>query len=159
MDRKTGLVRRRQLKPFAQRAKDHCRQFTAFMFSNVGIIILVVVYMIGGKRRHFILFIFEITSIKRSSHHIRKLRIQITSLWMRIYEEPLKTVRCFYILIYFEYSWVRRTHIYFSDTLVPHASSHPFYGKINILLQTRNSLRLRPNGVSDLSATQTDTIY
>lgn len=49
MDRKTS-VRRRPLKPFAERAKDHCRQFTAFMFSNVGIIILVVVYMIGGKR-------------------------------------------------------------------------------------------------------------
>lgn len=36
-------------KPFAERAKEHCRQFTAFMFSNVGIIILVVLYMIGGK--------------------------------------------------------------------------------------------------------------
>lgn len=35
--------------PLAERAKDHCRQFTAFMFSNVGIIILVVVYMTSGK--------------------------------------------------------------------------------------------------------------
>lgn len=35
--------------PLAERAKEHCRQFTAFMFSNVGIIILVVVYMTSGK--------------------------------------------------------------------------------------------------------------
>lgn len=41
--------RRRPKQPFAQRAKEHCRQFTAFMFSNVGIIILVVIYMIGGE--------------------------------------------------------------------------------------------------------------
>lgn len=54
MDRlseRRSLKRRHNLPkpPFAERAKEHCRQFTAFMFSNVGIIILVVVYMIGGK--------------------------------------------------------------------------------------------------------------
>lgn len=48
MERKHSF-RRRQKAPFAERAKEQCRQFTAFMFSNVGIIILVVVYMIGGK--------------------------------------------------------------------------------------------------------------
>ncbi|KAJ6635738.1 TWiK family of potassium channels protein 18, partial [Pseudolycoriella hygida] len=42
-------VRRRQKKPFAERAKDHCRLFTAFLFSNVGIIILVVLYMTAGS--------------------------------------------------------------------------------------------------------------
>lgn len=42
-------VRRRQKPPFAQRAKDQCRKFTAFMFSNVGIIMLVVIYTIAGK--------------------------------------------------------------------------------------------------------------
>ncbi|XP_037030041.1 TWiK family of potassium channels protein 18 [Bradysia coprophila] len=47
MERKRS-VRRRQKKPFAERAKEHCRQFTAFMFSNVGIIILVVLYMLAG---------------------------------------------------------------------------------------------------------------
>lgn len=35
--------------PLAERAKEHCRQFIAFIFSNVGIIILVINYMIGGK--------------------------------------------------------------------------------------------------------------
>ncbi|XP_037918281.1 potassium channel subfamily K member 15 [Hermetia illucens] len=42
-------VRRRQKPPFAQRAKDQCRKFTAFMFSNVGIIMLVVIYTIAGS--------------------------------------------------------------------------------------------------------------
>lgn len=48
MERKRS-VRRRQKKPFAERAKDHCRLFTAFLFSNVGIIILVVLYITAGK--------------------------------------------------------------------------------------------------------------
>lgn len=48
MERKRS-VRRRQKPPLAERAKDHCRQFTAFLFSNVGIIILVVLYMTAGK--------------------------------------------------------------------------------------------------------------
>ncbi|EAA13189.5 AGAP004718-PA [Anopheles gambiae str. PEST] len=47
MERKRS-IRRRQKPPFAERAKDHCRNFTAFMFSNVGIIFLVVLYMIAG---------------------------------------------------------------------------------------------------------------
>ncbi|CAO1441982.1 unnamed protein product [Diamesa serratosioi] len=48
MERKRS-VRRRQKPPFAERAKDHCRKFTAFMFSNVGIIFLVVLYTIAGS--------------------------------------------------------------------------------------------------------------
>ena len=48
MERKRS-VRRRQKPPFAERAKDHCRKFTAFMFSNVGIIFLVVLYTIAGE--------------------------------------------------------------------------------------------------------------
>lgn len=48
MERQRSL-KRRPRKPFAERAKAHCRHITAFMFSNVGIIILVVLYMIGGK--------------------------------------------------------------------------------------------------------------
>lgn len=47
MERKRS-VRRRQKPPF-ERIKDHCRAFTAFMFSNVGITFLVVLYIIGGK--------------------------------------------------------------------------------------------------------------
>lgn len=49
MERKRS-VRRRQKPPF-ERVKDHCRAFTAFMFSNVGITFLVVLYIIGGKLR------------------------------------------------------------------------------------------------------------
>lgn len=56
MERKTSFRRRLPKKPFAARAKDGCRQFTAFMFSNVGIIILVVVYMIGGKYNNVLLY-------------------------------------------------------------------------------------------------------
>lgn len=53
MERKRSF-RRRQKLPFRDRAKEQCRQFTAFMFSNVGIIILVVIYMIGGKFLNFV---------------------------------------------------------------------------------------------------------
>lgn len=31
-----------------ERFKTHCRQFTAFMFSNVGITLLVIFYTIAG---------------------------------------------------------------------------------------------------------------
>uniref|UniRef100_A0A1B0EWN9 Potassium channel domain-containing protein n=1 Tax=Phlebotomus papatasi TaxID=29031 RepID=A0A1B0EWN9_PHLPP len=49
MERKRSVRRRQSQKlPFAERAKDHCRKFTAFMFSNVGIILLVVLYTIAG---------------------------------------------------------------------------------------------------------------
>jgi len=56
MERKRSL-RRRQKPPFAERAKEHCRKFTAFMFSNVGIIMLVVLYTIAGKVFFFFLII------------------------------------------------------------------------------------------------------
>lgn len=50
MERKRSIRRKQQQKaPLAQRAKDHCRSFTAFLFSNVGIIILVVLYMTAGR--------------------------------------------------------------------------------------------------------------
>ncbi|XP_059620709.1 potassium channel subfamily K member 4-like isoform X1 [Phlebotomus argentipes] len=49
MERKRSVRRRQSQKlPFAERAKEHCRKFTAFMFSNVGIILLVVLYTIAG---------------------------------------------------------------------------------------------------------------
>lgn len=50
MERQRSIKRRHNLPkpPLAERAKEHCRQFTAFLFSNVGIIILVVAYMTGG---------------------------------------------------------------------------------------------------------------
>lgn len=48
MERKRS-IKRKQKPPFAERAKDQCRKFTAFMFSNVGIILLVVLYTIAGE--------------------------------------------------------------------------------------------------------------
>lgn len=59
MERKRS-VRRRQKPPFSQRAKDHCRSFTAFMFSNVGIIFLVVLYTILGKLTQTIFYTLSI---------------------------------------------------------------------------------------------------
>lgn len=47
MERKRS-IRRKQPTSFSARAKNHCRSFTAFMFSNVGIIFLVVLYTILG---------------------------------------------------------------------------------------------------------------
>lgn len=51
MERQKSFKRRHNMPkpPLAERAKEHCRQFIAFIFSNVGIIILVINYMIGGK--------------------------------------------------------------------------------------------------------------
>ncbi|XP_037826370.1 TWiK family of potassium channels protein 12-like [Lucilia sericata] len=49
--------RERKEKPPFQRFKDHFRKFTAFMFSNVGIILLVILYTIGGA------FIFQAIEI------------------------------------------------------------------------------------------------
>lgn len=48
MERKRSVRTRRPKAPF-QRAMDHCRAFTAFMFSNVGITFLVVLYIIAGE--------------------------------------------------------------------------------------------------------------
>lgn len=58
MERKRS-VRRKQKPPFAQRAKDHCRAFTAFLFSNVGIIILVVLYMTAGTLSVCVFFYWQ----------------------------------------------------------------------------------------------------
>lgn len=51
MERKRSI--RRKPKPPLERAMDHCRAFTAFMFSNVGITFLVVLYIIAGKWNDF----------------------------------------------------------------------------------------------------------
>ncbi|XP_033251449.1 uncharacterized protein LOC117190492 [Drosophila miranda] len=56
MSKQTPVERRKE-KPAFQRFKDHCRHFTAFMFSNVGIILLVTFYTIGGA------FIFQAIEI------------------------------------------------------------------------------------------------
>ncbi|XP_061389807.1 TWiK family of potassium channels protein 18 [Musca vetustissima] len=56
MSSRRSSVRRREKPPF-QKFKDHCRKFTAFMFSNVGIILLVIFYTIGGA------FVFQAIEI------------------------------------------------------------------------------------------------
>ncbi|XP_033252339.1 uncharacterized protein LOC117191637 [Drosophila miranda] len=56
MSKQTPVERRKE-KPAFQRFKDHCRHFTAFMFSNVGIMLLVTFYTIGGA------FIFQAIEI------------------------------------------------------------------------------------------------
>ncbi|EFA08415.2 TWiK family of potassium channels protein 7-like Protein [Tribolium castaneum] len=49
MERKRSVRRQRRYeRPFAKKCKDLCRQFIAFLFSNVGIIGLVVSYTIAG---------------------------------------------------------------------------------------------------------------
>ncbi|KAL5277557.1 KCNK18.2 family protein [Megaselia abdita] len=48
-----------------KRIKEHCRNFTAFLFSNVGIIILVVFYTIGGA------FMFREIEVSQSEHTMK----------------------------------------------------------------------------------------
>ncbi|EDW61586.2 LOW QUALITY PROTEIN: uncharacterized protein Dvir_GJ22130 [Drosophila virilis] len=55
---------RRREKPAFARFKDHCRHFTAFMFSNVGIILLVTFYTIGGAFIFQAIEIFEYEKLK-----------------------------------------------------------------------------------------------
>ncbi|BFG03897.1 TWiK family of potassium channels protein 7 [Drosophila madeirensis] len=60
---------RRKEKPAFQRFKDHCRHFTAFMFSNVGIILLVTFYTIGGAFIFQAIEIFEYERLKSQKPH------------------------------------------------------------------------------------------
>lgn len=56
MSRRRSSFRKKEKTPF-QRFKEHCRKFTAFMFSNVGIILLVILYTICGA------FVFQAIEI------------------------------------------------------------------------------------------------
>ncbi|KAL9922669.1 potassium two pore domain channel sandman isoform 1-T7 [Glossina fuscipes fuscipes] len=56
MTLKRNSLRKKPKPPF-EKFKDHCRLFTAFLFSNVGIILLVIFYTIGGA------FIFQAIEI------------------------------------------------------------------------------------------------
>ncbi|XP_034478797.1 TWiK family of potassium channels protein 7 [Drosophila innubila] len=60
---------RRREKPAFERFKDHCRHFTAFMFSNVGIILLVTFYTIGGAFIFQAIEIFEYEKLKSNKPH------------------------------------------------------------------------------------------
>ncbi|XP_014091857.1 TWiK family of potassium channels protein 18 [Bactrocera oleae] len=65
MSSRRSSFRKRQKPPF-ERFKDRCRQFTAFLFSNVGIILLVIIYTIGGA---FIFQAIELFEYERLSTH------------------------------------------------------------------------------------------
>ncbi|XP_018795872.1 PREDICTED: TWiK family of potassium channels protein 18-like isoform X2 [Bactrocera latifrons] len=65
MSSRRSSFRKRQKPPF-ERFKDRCRQFTAFMFSNVGIILLVIIYTIGGA---FIFQAIELFEYERFNKH------------------------------------------------------------------------------------------
>ncbi|XP_032590869.1 TWiK family of potassium channels protein 12 [Drosophila grimshawi] len=60
---------RRKERPAFERFKDHCRHFTAFMFSNVGIILLVTFYTIGGAFIFQAIEIFEYEKLKTVKPH------------------------------------------------------------------------------------------
>ncbi|XP_017865215.1 PREDICTED: potassium channel subfamily K member 15 [Drosophila arizonae] len=62
--RRSSFRRKPAEKPAFERFKDHCRHFTAFMFSNVGIILLVTFYTIGGAFIFQTIEIFEYEKLK-----------------------------------------------------------------------------------------------
>ncbi|KAH8261556.1 hypothetical protein KR044_011144 [Drosophila immigrans] len=68
MSSRRSSTRRRE-KPAFERFKDHCRHFTAFMFSNVGIILLVTFYTIGGAFVFQAIEIFENEKLKIIKPH------------------------------------------------------------------------------------------
>ncbi|XP_055839256.1 TWiK family of potassium channels protein 18 [Episyrphus balteatus] len=67
MSRKRSFKRRE--KPPFERFKDHFRAFTAFMFSNVGIILLVIIYTIGGA------FMFQAIETSEANKVARKTSV------------------------------------------------------------------------------------
>ncbi|XP_075166445.1 potassium two pore domain channel sandman [Haematobia irritans] len=72
MSSRRSSLRRKEKPPF-QKFKDHCRKFTAFLFSNVGIILLVIFYTIGGA---FIFQAIEIFEYERYMEANPKLKIK-----------------------------------------------------------------------------------
>ncbi|XP_018570605.1 TWiK family of potassium channels protein 18 [Anoplophora glabripennis] len=68
MERRRSVRRQRKYKrPWFKKCKEYVRQFIAFLFSNVGIIMLVVGYTIAGS------FIFQAIE----SHHILEIKGQV----------------------------------------------------------------------------------
>ncbi|XP_044738473.1 TWiK family of potassium channels protein 18 [Chrysoperla carnea] len=74
MDRKRSVrrsMRRQYKKPLNEKLKDYFRNFIAFMFSNVGIVGLVVGYTIAGA---FIFMAIEGESSKQRTYDVIKMR-------------------------------------------------------------------------------------
>ncbi|XP_063695667.1 potassium channel subfamily K member 17 [Culicoides brevitarsis] len=77
MERKRSFKRRKQ--PLSERAKEHCRKLTAFLFSNVGIILLVVLYTIAGS---FMFIAIEGQQAIERWQNITRQRVYVASkLW------------------------------------------------------------------------------
>ncbi|XP_059225079.1 TWiK family of potassium channels protein 12 [Stomoxys calcitrans] len=72
MSSRRSSLRRKEKPPF-QKFKDHCRKFTAFLFSNVGIILLVIFYTIGGAFIFQAIEIFEYERYMEANPQKKKL--------------------------------------------------------------------------------------
>ncbi|XP_030379176.1 potassium channel subfamily K member 15 [Scaptodrosophila lebanonensis] len=92
MSSRRSSFRRRDKPPF-ERFKDHFRQFTAFMFSNVGIILLVIFYTIGGA------FIFQAIEIFENERQktVKPVRIrnETSDCLARIWELTAENISFF----------------------------------------------------------------
>ncbi|EDW85586.1 uncharacterized protein Dwil_GK23078 [Drosophila willistoni] len=80
--RRSSVRRSRKEKPAFDRFKSHCRHFTAFMFSNVGIILLVTFYTIGGAFIFQGIEIFEYEKLKlNSTQNVNFSADCLTRIW------------------------------------------------------------------------------
>lgn len=88
-DRKRSL-KRRQKPPF-KRFKDHFRKFAAFMFSNVGIILLVISYTIGGA---FMFQAIELAEFKRMDNSKTKSVVKLEERNISVVAASLWKITC-----------------------------------------------------------------
>lgn len=75
---RSQLLRRRLNEPITKKIKDHCRKFTAFMFSNIGIIFLVIIYTIAGA---FIFIAIETAPAEKWQHIAVERQKTTSKLW------------------------------------------------------------------------------
>ena len=85
---RSGRRRKKRQKPFSERFFDWTRAFIAFLFSNVGIVCLVVSYTIAGA------FLFQFiegkNSINRASHVFSLRNDTAFRLWELTYQVILQ---------------------------------------------------------------------
>lgn len=100
MDRKRPPRRySRRRKTWAQKCKDYLRQFVAFMFSNIGIIGLVVGYTIAGS---FMFIAIEGPAYDNRIRQVEKIRNEAAAhLW---------DTTCCRVNIFSEISWRNHVH-------------------------------------------------
>ncbi|KAL1130362.1 hypothetical protein AAG570_013300 [Ranatra chinensis] len=123
MRRKRGsrrsLTRRR--KTWGQRFKDYLRRFVAFMFSNVGIIGLVVGYTIAGS---FIFIAIEKNNYTSRAEEVLRLRNETAArLWL---------TTCCEINVFSEENWRNRVHVelvHFQKSIVEAVQIYGYEGE------------------------------